>query len=502
MRWRPVTSFLTLFILLSVSARLLAIDALVSHSVFYLPDNAQPGKLSPSVEVYWQINPHSVHYTTTPEKTIIARIKTDITFSNETGTIKEDQFILKTVPRANINELMMHSIIDLRRYPLMAGEFKMKLVLTDLADSLHPFTFTDNITIQPVLAGKAFYSDPQLLDTILESPAQTIYKKNGHQQVPECTNFLDESKTILHYYAELYQGDKISKLEYPLIQKVSISKKENEQAIGRLIRRDTVSPGELMTVSGDFSITTLPSGNYYLNITLENNARLIVATQSLFFQRLNTHPASEDTSHAGKQPVNDTGIENIKVLNLGKTFLARYTTPEISKILKMMLPISDPLATQTIHGFLKKPDDLYMRYFIYNYFVAINSKNPSVPWKEYADKVKECNKLFNDRGKQGYETERGFIYLRYGPPTETVTVENETGALPYEIWQYNVLTQTNHKDIANAVFLFYKPNQELGDYQLLHCTVEGEAQNTAWRSYLYTGGMSNNSRADQYMGNR
>jgi GWxTD domain-containing protein len=492
------------FLILFLSLRVLAIDALVSHSVFYQPDPARQGKLMPIVETYWQINPRSVHYTTTPEKTIIARIKTDITFTNETGIIKEDHFILQTVPRANVNELMMHSIMDLRRYSMNAGLVKMKMILTDLADSLHRFTYSDSFTIAP-LPHTAFYSDLQLLDTILESPAQTVYKKNGRQQIPECINFLDESKGTLHYYAELYQGATIPKSDAPIIQKVFISKKENDRPMWDFIQTDTVSPKDLSLVSGSFPIGSLASGNYYLNVTLENNSRIILASGSLFFQRLNTHPVNDDTGNKSKTAVADTGIENIKVLNLGKTFLAKYTTPQVTDILRMLLPVADPLAAQTIHGFIKKPDDMYMRYFIYNYFQNINQKNPSAAWKEYSDRIREANKLYTAYGTRGYATERGSIYLRYGVPTEVVTVENETGALPYEVWQYNTLTQLNHKEIANAVFLFYKPSEALGDYKLLHSTTDGEARNSLWRSYLYNGaqgGSSGNSRAEQYIGNR
>ena len=94
------------------------------------------------------------------------------------------------------------------------------------------------------------------------------------------------------------------------------------------------------------------------------------------------------------------------------------------------------------------------------------------------------------------------MYLRYGPPTDVVTVESENGSVPYEIWQYDVLTQPNHKEITDALFLFYKPNHGNSDFILLHSTVDGEAKNPDWRSYLYTNGDNQNSRAEQYIGNR
>ena len=493
-----------LFILLCVT-RVLAIEALVGHSLFYLPDPAHASRLTPSVETYWQVNPHSVHYTTTAEKTIIARIRTDIYFFNEDGSVREDHFILRTVPATDLNDLMSHSIIDLRRYFVENGFVRMKLMLTDMADSLHPFIYRDSFSVNPPTS-KPFYSDLQLLDTIINAQAQTVFKKNNRQQVPACINFLDDSKTLLHYYGELYHSDNISKKDYPVIQKVSISKKEHESIVGNFLKTDTIAAQPLTLVSGDFDISSIPSGNYYLNVALENSAHILISSGTLFFQRLNTHPAvlPEDTVRKKAAAV-DTGLENITVLNMEKTFVAKYNSQQIKAILKMLLPVSDPLGTQTINGFLKKPDDIYTRYYIYNYFQAINKNDPSAAWKAYTERIKEVNKLFAENGIPGYETDRGAVYLRYGKPTDIITVSNEIGTLPYEVWQYNVLTQRDHKDIADAVFLFYKPNQTMSGYKLLHSSAAGEVQNASWRAYLYQNseaGNSLNSRAEQYIGNK
>ena len=497
-------------IMLFSCLRSMAIDAVVSHTVFYVDAHATiPYK--PVLETYWQVNPRTVHYTTTPQKTIIARIKTDIVFTNDTGIVGQDHFILSTVPRNNVSELTTHNIIDLRRYSLGTGLVRMRFTLTDMADTTNKFTYTDSVLIAPP-GDAAFLSGLQLLDTIIASDAQTPFNKNGRQQVPACTNFLDESKKTLHYYAELYGTDQLSKVNYPLIRKVSLSKKPNDTNYGNFIKTDTITAGKSTIISGTFSTATLASGNYYVNLSLENNTHKILTSGSLFFQLLNLHPASEDTgkkvtptSATTTASANDTAIENITVLDLSKTFLAKYSISEVIAILKMLLPLSDPMETQTINGFIKKPEDMYMRYYIYNYFKNINAKDPKQAWKDYSEKVIEVNKLFSAQGKRGYETDRGFMYLRYGAPTEIITVENESGSLPYEMWQYNSLTQMNHKDITDAVFLFYKRTDMLSDFVLLHSNVSGELQNKGWRSFLYQGkqgGNNGDSRAEQTIGNR
>ena len=454
-----------LFLLSSIHA--MAIDAVVAHTLFYIHDSAHAGKLTPCIDAYWEINPHTIHYATTPEKTIVGRVKAHLIFSNSNGTVKEDEFILQTLPATNVKDLGTHRIIDLRRYFMEAGTTFMKFTLKDMADSTNKYTYSDSFIIAPV-TDTTFYSGLQLLDTTIGSQAKTVFLKNGKQQIPICTNFLDEPKHTLNYYGELYKSGRIPASEYPLVQKVSIIKREDDLPIGNFIKTDTITPNGLYTFSGSFDIRYLASGNYLLSVSLANNSHEAIASGSLFFQRLNTHPLIDTLKKA--KAANDTGIENVKVLNLNKTFVAKYNLAQVRGILKMLLPFSDYAATQTINGFLKKPDDLYSRYYIYNYFAAINKNDPTKAWKEFSEKIIEVNKLYTARGTPGYETDRGFIYLRYGAPSEVITVESEQGALPYEIWQYNTLTQLNRKEITDAKFLFYKRN-ETDDYQLLHSTV-------------------------------
>jgi hypothetical protein len=100
----------------------------------------------------------------------------------------------------------------------------------------------------------------------------------------------------------------------------------------------------------------------------------------------------------------------------------------------------------------------------------------------------------------GYETDRGVIHLRYGPPVEVIRVPNEAGAAPYEIWRYNV----GGKIQGSGLFLFYSPGYMSSDFRLLHSTVPGERNNPGWRSALYSTGHSSgnlNARAEQYFGN-
>jgi len=487
------------FLILFTSIQAKAIDAVVSHTIFYLPDDAKLSNSTPYAEVYWQINQHSLHYIRNADSSLVAKVITDITFRNDTGVIRHEHFLQQS-KGANVAVILSHGFIDIGRYAVTNGNIKMTITFADLTDSNNKFKFTDSFIVAPPV-NTAFFSGIELLDTAYTSTANSVFLKGGKIQIPLCANFIDDNRSILHYYTELYGADLVSKDDYPLIQKIFITKNENEAPYLRFYKIDTIKSVQEINSTGEINIKALTSGNYYINAILENSSKRVIASNDLFFQRLNLHPPAADTTTK-----NDTALESVAVVDLNKTFIGKYNLTEIRKILRMLLPLSDPSEAQTINGFLKKPDELYMRYFIYNHFVAIDRLDPGKAWKEFSNKIIQVNKLFSEGGHTGYETERGYVYLRYGQPTDIITVENEAGSLPYEIWQYNNLVQLNGKYATDAVFLFYRQNEMLSGYRLLHSNVIGEIQNKSWRSYLYTTNSgsagSTNSRAEQYIGNK
>jgi len=477
-------------VLLSLHASA-GIQAVVSHSVFYYPGI----NMGAYTEVYWQVDAQSLHYNKTSQNTWETELRTDVVIKNGGLTVVSDHYLLQTTPAISVAVARAQPIIDLKRYTIQPGHIKFEVTLTDMSDTTKKFVFADSFLV-PEQTGE-YYSDIQLLDTAYTSEVKSIFLKNHKQQLPLCANFYDDDKSVLHYYCELYNANTALKDGIKLTQKIYISRQENEGPLLKLINLDTVLYQPVQPVSGDISIKNLPSGNYYININLLDKDNVIVANKSLFFQRYNTKHA-EVVKQSAKA---DTTFQQVTVLDLHKTFVMQYTLPELQMILKMISPGASPIERQAIKGFAKNPDESYIRYFIYNYFSAINKKNPETAWKEFTSRIKEVNKRFSQGATPGYESDRGIMFLRYGKPDEVLTIEIERGALPYELWQYNDIND----QYKNVVFLFYRPANMISGYRLLHTTIPGEVRNANWRNFLFVNGTSSadpDSKAERYIGNR
>jgi GWxTD domain-containing protein len=462
------------------SFRLCAIEAVTNHALFFMPVG---NTFKPYIELYWQIAPPSVHF----DSSYTAKIRTDITINNASGILAQDHYILQSNNAANINQALAQNFLEYKKFTASEGNVYISLKLTDLADTSNTYTYTDSLWVSmPV--DKPFYSNLQILDTSYSSTKKSLLTKNGHINIPLCANFIDNSRSTLFYYTELYNTLLVN--DATLLQSVYISKKPGGDMIFNLHNVDTIKPHLTHYAASQLKIDVLPSGNYYLNVVLSDGKQNRLAYESVFFQRVNTTPAKKENRV-------DTGFEKVTVLNLGETFVSKYTLPQLMAILKMLKPIGNALENETINNFLQRPEELYMRYFIYNFWNDRNPKNPKSAWEAYTSIVKEANRLFRGSGSPGYETERGIIYLKYGKPAEMITVENENGAVPYQIWAYDKLPKQSN----GGMILFYKPGNMMGEYQILHSTIRGETRNTNWRMSLYTTGKessSMNSKAEQY----
>jgi hypothetical protein len=95
--------------------------------------------------------------------------------------------------------------------------------------------------------------------------------------------------------------------------------------------------------------------------------------------------------------------------------------------------------------------------------------------------VIKVNKLFGCRVLKGYETDRGRVYLKYGPPNTMMDRLNEMDTYPYTIWHYYRAGK-----YTNKRFVFYQPDLVTNCFPLLHSEVPGEIKNPQWNQILHS----------------
>lgn len=270
-------------------------------------------------------------------------------------------------------------------------------------------------------------------------------------------NILGEGeKIIVSYYLESYES------------KVKLSNYSgfNKQVVNNV-----------NILLSEFNIEELPSGNYNLVVEVRDKENKIQAQQKCFIQRTNKSAA--------------LSFDDIKSIQVSNTFVSNYKSVDsMSYYIRSLRPISSSAEVQFSENQLKGKDLELMQQYFYNFWKSRNALTPEIAWLEYYKEVMTANKEFGMHSLRGFDTDRGRVYLQYGPPDTRTKYNTDPGVYPYEIWEYyslvdktQVLTNPNNRQ-SNKLFVFCDTDLVTNKYTLIHSEARGEVNNTRWKLLL------------------
>lgn len=430
-----------------------ALDTSISFATFNSP-------AKPYVEIYLHIVGKTIEFAEVDSLSKQASLEVIILFKKGGNIVKFDKYALNS-------PLTMKPIdfIDLKRYSLENGEYELEILVQDLNNDSNNKKFTAPLSVN--YAGKELMqSDVQLLASYKPSKAQNAFVKNGIYMEPLPFNFYSKRYAKLLFYAEVYNLDQKLKGDYKVRYLIESIKGNGEKATAFLGHRTReVVPIDVLLIKED--ISKLPSGNYNLTVEIRSEQNELLSSKSVFFQRSNPYLRMEELE---KEPVEDF------VKGLSEEEL-KYSLQAIA----MNIPDAD---VEVLNLMLRDKEIVAQRRYLFSYWARFNPNNPEESYKKYMEVARAVDRTYEAGFRHGFESDRGWIFMKYGKPHDVVTVEDEPTAPPYEIWSYNSLPRTGQRNVR---FLFYNPSLATGGYILLHSTARGEINNPGWEQELYRG---------------
>ncbi len=275
-------------------------------------------------------------------------------------------------------------------------------------------------------------------------------------------------KDVLRFYTEAYRipEGKKSVLTYALR---SDERGELRADLGGRIKID--SDQAVNALQGGLDLSQVPSGRYSLELTLavQDMDPSAFPKQSISFFRWNPGEANQ----YARLSVDPRWVE---LLGEGEN---------LRRALSALYPIASLTERITIESLSQKEaaDSLRWR-FSQQFWTKRYPTEALTQATAYSSRVDEVNKRFSSKAMPGYATDRGRIYLQYGPPTLAERRPYESDAYPYEMWQYNTLDVPNTPYQINRIFIFGNFDLAGGNYELVHSSAIGEIQNPRWRIAL------------------
>ena len=429
-----------------------ALETSISYATFSSPN-------SPYVEVYLHILGASVTFKPVNSDQTQAAVEVVIVFKQNGEIVKFDKYSLKSPLSKSPKDF-----IDLKRYALPDGDYDMEVSVKDQRKPANAKTYNANFKIE-YGSKLLLQSDLQLLASFKKDDSKSPMVKNGYYLETLPFNFYHKKLSRLIVYNEIYNATEA--MELPFLVRYYIEKVNGKgETKTMMMGHKTQKPRPINVVLLQMDISKLENGNYNLVVEVRNPDEILLSKKKVFFQRSNPY----------------LELEKIQAAPIEEEFVTKLSDEDVSYSLRAIAMNAPDGDVEVINLLLSNEDPEPQRRYLFSYWALRAPNSPEAVYNKYMEVARAVDKTYASGFGFGFETDRGWTFMKYGKPDDMISIDNEVSAPPYEIWTYNKVARTNQ---PNGKFLFFNPSLAAGNYQLLHSTVRGEISNPNWEQELY-----------------
>jgi len=486
-----ILALLTLMAVVPLKAQM---QAVFGYSTFYVA-----GSDRPYVETYLQFDAWTMQFVQQADGQYVATVDVTLVVRQGDSVCFAKKYDLHSPVVATLDN-MDFSFLDVQRFELANGIYDMELVLKDKGTEDAPAIVNEKFVVM-YDGVHASLSSVQLMADAKPTTTENILSRNGYDMEPYVSDFYPEQVNTMSYYYEVYNIDR----ELGDKPFVAMAYVEDRQTARRYETIQTVARKKSATtvpIYGTLDISELPSGSYNLVVELRNRDGQTMLIKRVSFYRSNP------------------GVKGEELGDYVASFAGAINDEEqLTTYIDALYTIASEDERAVIASLLRYHSLADKQSFLYNFWMRRDALNPEGEWLKYKERVDYVQANFSYPRTPGIHTDRGRVYLQYGPPdfirdeknfvsanrignnneqafnTLQVTGNNmvtQAGEsiysgtsqghiyyLPYQLWRYNKLAT----DDPNRVFLFWDEHRS-GYYTLLNSNARGEVQDPGWERRL------------------
>lgn len=415
---------------------------------------------APEVGNYVEFHLHFIGYSINykgKDGGLIGDLAVIMKISNEEGVVREDAYRLET---PFMKDSLVEDFYDIRRFQLDPGTYEFALELMDLNSENESLKTTQMLVVSE-MSDAISISNIEAAEFASKGDGTSPFFKSGYDIIPRLVTFYPQELNSIPVYFELYNTNQLPDSVFAVRQ--TVTNAENGFEFAQLSQTTRHLTNPVVPVLREVDISTIPTGKFILTYKLLNRNMLELAEESYEFERSN-----------------DGGFElNAADVVMDPAFQESITDDSVGFYLESLIPISSATGVKNILAVAKSKDGDEARKHIQLYWMATDPENTFESWIKYKSQVDLVQRIYSTNFQDGFETDRGRVYLQYGSPTNIIERENSTSEYPFEIWVYNEIGK-----FSNKRFIFYNPDLVNNTYRLLHSDMLGELKNPGWQREL------------------
>lgn len=406
------------------------------------------------LELQFEFDALSLNFTG-HEGGLIGEVLVNIEILKDSKSIKTDGYRLAS---PHMRDSIVENFYDVRRFALEPGEYQIRVNFFDANSEDDGLKATVPVRVVDLGIGTSI-SPIQLVEYAWKSENyESPFYKSGLELLPRISNYFPQDLSFVPFYLEAYNTHQMSRSIFGVRQRIIDTETDLElEQFTNFYRYDT---NQVTPILKNLDITNLYTGRYKLELSIIDENMAEVKTTSTLIERT-------------KEQEIDLLAENVV---LDPNFEKSIGIDSALYYLGSLIPISKAETQRILLQTLGEKDAQKAMTTIQTFWVATSGKvNAYDEWIRYKSQVQLVEKLYHTNFQDGYETDRGRVYLQYGSPTNMIQRETSSSEYPYEIWQYNKIGR-----FSNKRFIFYNPDLIGNNYRLLHSDMIGEIRNNNW----------------------
>lgn len=357
--------------------------------------------------------------------------------------------------------------VAMKRFYIPDGAYVLSVIAIDQNDLENKIELEQNILID-FAHTSGMLSDMILMTKIDKSSNQeNENNKNGINIEPMAYGYSSPDTDEFYIYQEVYLSELDSNEIYFLNYSISDQYRESLKGNVLLTKYKKLTNENKQIVVLPISVKEFASGQYHIITKLQKKDKTI-----LFTRKHNFYNSNPKADLAILENANDN--EN--------SFTHSFKREDMDYILKAHVPIIDQINLPTLQELIKAGTFKNQKLFIHDFWYKRNTHQAEDSYNKYMEVARAVDKQYYSNVGYGFQTHRGYIFLKHGKPNSVLSIDTEVDAPPYEIWYYNKIMTTNQ---TNVRFLFYNSSLVHNDFWLLHSTCYGERNNPSWETELY-----------------
>ena len=342
------------------------------------------------------------------------------------------------------------------------GEYELEVVLAPEGQSTTGAVL--DVSVPAYADGDGpMISGVELATAIERAEDGDAMAKSGLSVRPNPDAYFGGAEGPVRYYAEVYDppgsgaGGTYTLLTF-------LADSATGAPMAEFERRTTRQAREVDVVVGSLDVRAVPSGIYYLRLVVLDEANQAVAEQSkrLFVINPDVEVAAQETG----------------AMTYEETLFAAMGEEELMLNLRHAAVVASGRERQQIE---QLSTDEQRRGFLTAFWTGRdddNLPNRNAARQRFYERLAAVNERFREPGRQGFETDRGRVYLTYGPPSELDREPYDPKFNPHEIWNYE-----NIPGEGRSIFIF-ADRYSSAQMELIHSSVVGEISVPDWQQEI------------------